>query len=156
MRPITPSTGISSPRTSISPSGHLCLADFGLSVTQRPVDSLLVGKAGTVPYLAPEVFASQTGALFNGTALDIWAFGMLVFEMFHGAEPYLPYEGRDSKAQVVPDVYKIVGDRDVADLVDRNVNKGRDGGPSQPCRDSRPRVLLFSSLRKGRKSRISS
>jgi hypothetical protein len=24
--------------------------------------------------------------LFNGTALDIWAFGMLVFEMFHGAE----------------------------------------------------------------------
>ncbi|KAJ7310593.1 kinase-like domain-containing protein, partial [Mycena albidolilacea] len=70
----------------ISPSGHLCLADFGLSVTQRPVDSLLVGKAGTVPYLAPELFASQTRGLFNGTALDIWAFGMLVFEMFHGAE----------------------------------------------------------------------
>jgi serine/threonine protein kinase len=70
----------------ISPSGHLCLADFGLSVTQRQVDSLLVGKAGTVPYLAPEVFASQTRGLFNSTALDIWAFGMLVFEMIHGAE----------------------------------------------------------------------
>ncbi|KAJ6509210.1 kinase-like domain-containing protein, partial [Mycena vitilis] len=67
----------------ISPSGHLCLADFGLSVKQRrrgPVENLKVGKAGTVAYLAPETFSSRTS--FCGTALDIWAFGMLLLEMF--------------------------------------------------------------------------
>jgi serine/threonine protein kinase len=40
-------------------------------------------KAGTLPYLAPEVF-STSRTIFCGTALDIWAFGMLLLEIFEG------------------------------------------------------------------------
>jgi serine/threonine protein kinase len=42
-----------------------------------------VHKAGTLPYLAPEVF-SISRTIFYGTALDIWAFDMLLLEMFEG------------------------------------------------------------------------
>ncbi|KAJ7184604.1 kinase-like domain-containing protein [Mycena filopes] len=72
----------------ISPSGHVSLADFGLSVQQVPagrgkLSDLKVPKAGTTPYLAPEVF-SRTRSTFCGTALDIWALGMLLLELFEG------------------------------------------------------------------------
>ncbi|KAJ7932761.1 kinase-like domain-containing protein [Mycena leptocephala] len=105
----------------ISPSGHLCLADFGLSIrgsTRRPLESIQVHKAGTLPYLAPEVF-STSRTIFCGTALDIWAFGMLLLEMFEGTgEPHLYGRKRDCEVEAVPDVYQLVGDPEAADLID--------------------------------------
>ncbi|KAJ7700673.1 kinase-like domain-containing protein [Mycena rosella] len=70
----------------ISPAGHLALADFGLAMRQTRVaaaaaESLKVGEVGTLPYLAPEVF-KPGHTVFFGAALDIWAFGVLLLEMF--------------------------------------------------------------------------
>ncbi|KAJ7041921.1 p21-activated kinase 3, partial [Mycena alexandri] len=73
----------------LSSSGHLCLADFGSSMQQLPMgrrklSEMEVSTAGMTPaYLAPEVFAG-TKTTFCGTALDIWALGMLLLELFEG------------------------------------------------------------------------
>ncbi|KAJ6548095.1 kinase-like domain-containing protein, partial [Mycena vulgaris] len=78
----------------ISPAGHLCNADFGLSkqptlaatdpVAARVlVKSCEVGKGGTRPYQAPEMFTPGKSS-FHGPPVDIWAFGMILLEMFEG------------------------------------------------------------------------
>ncbi|KAJ7765685.1 kinase-like domain-containing protein [Mycena metata] len=115
----------------LSPSGHLCLADFGSAVRPIPIGrgklSEKVSTAGTTPaYLAPEVFAG-TKTKFCGTALDIWAFGMLLLELFEGTgKPHFEGRERDCRVAAVPDadVQQLVQDRDAADLIDRIVNRG--------------------------------
>ncbi|KAJ7490912.1 kinase-like domain-containing protein [Mycena latifolia] len=116
----------------IAPSGHLALADFGLAKRAegaRDVGTLGVGKAGTLPYLAPEVFKPlSSGALpssFCGAPLDIWAFGMLVLEMFEAARfrPHFFGKPRDGEDTAVPNVHALVGEPDAADLIDRIVNR---------------------------------
>ncbi|KAJ7500439.1 kinase-like domain-containing protein [Mycena galericulata] len=108
----------------ISPSGHLCLADFGLSrqcPRSRSIETCMVPKAGTEPYLAPEAF--KQNELLCGPALDIWAYGMLVLEMFEGTgEPHLSGK-RSAEVRPVPDVFQLVGDPDAAELIDHIVNR---------------------------------
>ncbi|KAJ7119126.1 kinase-like domain-containing protein [Mycena epipterygia] len=104
----------------ISPSGHLCLSDFGLAnhhSENRGIELCMVRKAGTVPYLAPEVFTSRK--TFVGTTSDIWAFGMLLLEMFEGTgQPHFSTAERDCEVNAVSNVDALVEDPDAAQLID--------------------------------------
>jgi serine/threonine protein kinase len=79
----------------ISGAGTLKLADFGLSIVAS--EELPVTRVGTLAYMSPEVVAcprkSQPGDwkhrldLAYGSQVDVWALGMLVFELVVGRPP---------------------------------------------------------------------
>ena len=85
----------------VGPNGHVTILDFGLATrrdgalaagepeTTRPSPSS--GAAGTVPYMAPELIRGQPPSVQS----DIWALGVLLFEMIVGRRPFAgatPYE----------------------------------------------------------------
>lgn len=85
----------------IGPSGHVTILDFGLAVRRDAgagggeFDSTRLspssGAAGTVPYMAPEIIRGQPPSVQS----DIWAMGVLLFEMVAGRRPFAggtPYE----------------------------------------------------------------
>jgi serine/threonine protein kinase len=85
----------------IGPNGHVTILDFGLAVradactSGDDADSTRLspssGAAGTVPYMAPEIIRGQPPSVRS----DIWALGVLIFEMVVGRRPFAghtPYE----------------------------------------------------------------
>lgn len=85
----------------VGPDGRVTILDFGLAVrrdgvlageemeTTRPSPSS--GAAGTVPYMAPENIRGAQPTVSS----DIWALGVLLFEMIAGRRPFAgntPYE----------------------------------------------------------------
>ena len=85
----------------IGPDGHVTILDFGLAVrrTEGKADgefdstrrSPSSGAAGTVPYMAPEILRGQPSSVQS----DVWALGVLLFEMIVGRRPFggqTPYE----------------------------------------------------------------
>jgi len=63
----------------ISESGHIKLADFGLSTSMMQHK-----KCGTLPYVAPEVLRDGSAS----EALDHWAVGVLLYELIAGEPPF--------------------------------------------------------------------
>ena len=63
----------------ISESGHIKLADFGLSTSMMQHK-----KCGTLPYVAPEVLRDGSAS----EALDHWAVGVLLYELVAGEPPF--------------------------------------------------------------------
>jgi serine/threonine protein kinase len=85
----------------IGPDRHVTILDFGLAVrrdtgaTRGEIESTRLspssGAAGTVPYMAPEIIRGQPPSVQS----DIWALGVLLFEMLAGRRPFAggtPYE----------------------------------------------------------------
>lgn len=85
----------------VGPRGHVTILDFGLAVRcggAAPGDGMettqaspATGAAGTVPYMAPEIIRGEAPTV----ASDIWALGVLLFEMLSGRRPFAgktPYE----------------------------------------------------------------
>jgi serine/threonine-protein kinase len=86
----------------VSPGGHITILDFGLAVRLDAARgfgedyettrlSPCSGAAGTMPYMAPEIIRGQPPSV----ASDIWALGVLLFEMATGRRPFsgaTPYE----------------------------------------------------------------
>jgi len=74
------------------PDGRIKILDFGLArraggaareiETTRPSPSS--GAAGTVPYMAPEIIRGRQATVQS----DIWALGVLLFEMVAGRRPF--------------------------------------------------------------------
>ncbi len=74
--------------------GHITILDFGLAVRRRveagadDTESAGVspssGATGTVPYMAPEIIRGAQPAV----ASDIWALGVLLFELAAGRRPF--------------------------------------------------------------------
>ena len=64
-------------------SGNACLADFGIS---KVLDKNQSTKSfvGTPEYVAPEIIL-QKG---HNKAVDIWCFGILLYEMVYGLPPF--------------------------------------------------------------------
>jgi len=66
----------------ISHDGKIKIADFGWAIrTQSPQDVIV----GTVHYMAPEMMLG-----FYDTKVDIWAMGILLFELFDKKLPFFP------------------------------------------------------------------
>lgn len=85
----------------VGPNGHVTILDFGLAVragacsVDAEADSTRLspsgGAAGTVPYMAPEIIRGHAVSVRS----DIWALGVLIFEMVAGRRPFAgatPYE----------------------------------------------------------------
>lgn len=88
----------------VGPNGHVTILDFGLAVLAEPcthgdAESTRLAAtngdtgnaAGTVPYMAPEIIRGQGPTVRS----DIWALGVLIFEMVAGRRPFAggtPYE----------------------------------------------------------------
>jgi serine/threonine protein kinase len=85
----------------IGPDGHVTILDFGLAVRREAGDasgefdstrlSPSSSVSGTVPYMAPEIIRGQPSSVQS----DIWALGVLLFEMIAGRRPFAggtPYE----------------------------------------------------------------
>lgn len=76
----------------IEPSGQLRIMDFGLA---RKIDPLatesgdVLQTQGTIAYLAPEILNGK----HPGTLSDIYAVGVLMYEMMHGERPFAHLHG---------------------------------------------------------------
>lgn len=80
----------------VSDAGTLLLADFGLSIRAR--EDRPVTRVGTLDYMAPEVVRcprksdpeqyKDHDALVYGSSVDIWALGVLVYELTVGTAPF--------------------------------------------------------------------
>lgn len=67
----------------INSDGHLSLTDFGtalMTAGKTPITQL----AGTIAYMAPEMLADEP--YYN--EVDMWSFGVFLFEMLVGRRPY--------------------------------------------------------------------
>ena len=73
------------------------LADFGLSRIQYPGEKLIVSRhEGTWAYWAPEIIKRKP----QDSAVDMWAFGLLVYILLTGYHPFDP-SGNGTNAQVL-------------------------------------------------------
>ncbi|KAI6221363.1 Protein kinase domain-containing protein [Aphelenchoides fujianensis] len=80
------------------------LSDFGLS-RQCPTYVMEGSEKAPLRWLAPEVFRSQICSF----ASDVWAFGVLVWEIFtNGAEPYAGWTGNQIKEEVMNRKYRLM------------------------------------------------
>lgn len=76
----------------IEPSGQLRIMDFGLA---RKIDPLatesgdVLQTQGTIAYLAPEILNGK----HPSTLSDIYAVGVLIYEMMHGERPFAHLHG---------------------------------------------------------------
>ncbi|WRT64293.1 uncharacterized protein IL334_001224 [Kwoniella shivajii] len=64
-------------------NGEIKIGDFGWSV-HSPTENSQRTLAGTLSYVAPEMILGQP----YGNAIDIWALGVLTYEMTCGEEPF--------------------------------------------------------------------
>src|ERR1700676_1655046 len=65
-------------------TGDAKLGDFGLAINQHAATSMI----GTPGFMAPELFAENYNEL-----VDVWSFGMCVFEMATNQFPYMECNG---------------------------------------------------------------
>ena len=77
----------------VTPAGRVKVLDFGLakrlgaSELTTQLDATAMGGgtvAGTLPYMAPEQLRGQTAQ----AAADVWALGVVLYEMTHGTRPF--------------------------------------------------------------------
>jgi serine/threonine protein kinase len=75
------------------------ISDFGLAVTQESQRHLEGQVAGTIPYMAPEQVRGEAHWL-NGQA-DIWALGVILYEMLAGRRPFQGESENDVKKEIL-------------------------------------------------------
>ncbi|CAF4556969.1 unnamed protein product, partial [Rotaria socialis] len=108
------------PENMILVNGLLKITDlslaFGLPSTGQAMQVPMV--RGTLDYMAPEVFAYQTG--FKS---DIWSAGVILYEMTYGYPPYFDFIDREQKisaiARMTPIIYPPVDDLFLLDIMQK-------------------------------------
>lgn len=63
--------------------GHVRISDLGLAV-QIPEGDMVIGRVGTVGYMAPEVIDNEKYSF----SPDWFSFGCLIYEMIEGQAPF--------------------------------------------------------------------
>ena len=69
-------------------TGHIRLADFGLSKDDVVDDHAAMTFCGTPEYLAPEMLLNRKSRAGYGKTVDWWSLGTLAFEMLTGWPPF--------------------------------------------------------------------
>ena len=137
------------PRPSAPPAEGLVHTDDDLAVTE-----MVSGSVGTPAYMAPEQF--EKGAV-NPRA-DLWAFGVMLFEMLAGHHPLKPpslqalLQNALNTATPMPSLAAEVPGvpRELAELVDRCLKKMRHAR-LQSARELKSVLELLSASRTSRK-----
>jgi hypothetical protein len=77
--------------------GHLRLADFGIAINLQSQDGFkTAGRSGTYAYMSPEMLSREE----YGTDVDIWAFGVTMYELLHADLPWAPLTSAATPQQV--------------------------------------------------------
>jgi tetratricopeptide (TPR) repeat protein len=99
---------------------HVKMLDFGLSVLHEQIE---VGEiAGTPSYMAPELWFGQPATRSS----DLWAIGVMAYEMFANQRPFASSDLRILFKQVrdhQPDLSKIQADSQITYLIGRLLAK---------------------------------
>lgn len=98
-------------------TGHLRISDFGLAcILEERNNWQTTGQAGTRGYQSPEVITDQ----WYGCEVDIWSFGVTVYELLHGVRPWKDWTRLQAAGQQVQQ---------------QNGNGAEDGGRESPAKD---------------------
>ncbi|TFK45916.1 kinase-like protein [Heliocybe sulcata] len=116
----------------LSPSGHVCLIDYGLS---RAFDNKgrsphefqfcrASAKCGTRGYCAPEIVHEGCARMGYNASVDIWAYGMVLLEMFLGdGQSYFNSSDEVAVKEAILsadiDIRGYVSDDEAADLLEQ-------------------------------------
>eukprot|EP00128_Syssomonas_multiformis_P000239 Colp12_sorted_trinity150504_noHs@20430 len=76
-------------------NGHVALADFNVAAFVPEKGDLLYTRAGTRPYMAPELISRQ-GYSYGA---DWWSVGIVMYEMLKGKHPF-----KGAKPEEIPDL----------------------------------------------------
>ncbi len=110
----------------VCPGGRLVVMDFGLFETEALGTERKV--SGTLPYMAPETFTNTVETRF-GHLVDVYAFGVVAFELLTGQPPFHGEDVMDfyraHTSSLAPPVGSLRGDTPpaLAELVDRSLAK---------------------------------
>uniref|UniRef100_A0A9J2PM35 calcium/calmodulin-dependent protein kinase n=1 Tax=Ascaris lumbricoides TaxID=6252 RepID=A0A9J2PM35_ASCLU len=72
----------------LSETGHVKIADFGVSCEFEGIDAFLTGTAGTPAFMAPEALAEDSSYFYSGRAQDIWSLGITLYAFVFGHVPF--------------------------------------------------------------------
>lgn len=83
------------------------LMDFGISVTLSNTTSSFETKSqiGTIEYMAPEFFLDVDAK--KTKAIDIYAFGLMLYEALEGRHPFLGSTQQETMAQIVSGIVPV-------------------------------------------------
>jgi len=71
----------------LSDTGHVKIADFGVSCEFEGIDAFLTGTAGTPAFMAPEAL-QEDSSFYSGRAQDIWSLGITLYALVFGQVPF--------------------------------------------------------------------
>lgn len=72
----------------LSETGHVKIADFGVSCEFEGIDAFLSGTAGTPAFMAPEALTEDSSCFYSGRAQDIWSLGITLYAFVYGNVPF--------------------------------------------------------------------
>lgn len=99
----------------IDEEGHIRISDFGLAVILEEEKGFKTkGGAGTQGYQAPEVMHKK----YYGIEVDVWSFGVTLYEFLHAARPFSRKEKFEGK-QVPKMRWRSKASPEVRDLVEK-------------------------------------
>jgi serine/threonine protein kinase len=75
------------------------VSDFGLAKSISPDDEEHFSEAGTPPYMSPEQYRGESKNILATS--DIWALGVVLYELFTGRRPFWGATHRDIKEAVL-------------------------------------------------------
>jgi serine/threonine protein kinase len=138
--------------------GEVKLADFGFSKDDE-AHSAAKSKLGSLDYVAPELAALAPGASYDARKADVWACGVVLFEMVAGRPPWqrpsdepLKHMQRALAVQARYDVEHVMNSSRArageAELVDYWLTKPLEARPAPARHQRRARLAkLYTSLR---------
>jgi serine/threonine-protein kinase len=113
---------IKSNNVKITPAGEVKVLDFGIAKSgNSPALTMTGGFVGTLQYISPELF---TGG-FADARSDIWALGVLLYEMTTGRLPFQAdsigglYERINAAAYAPPSAFNLPAARELEPMIAR-------------------------------------
>ena len=99
------------------------LIDFGLAHYIYK-DSKMLGKAGTINYMAPEILEDK----YYDEKVDIWSTGMVLYNMISGCEPFAPGDFEFKKMQILnsPINFGVIKNDDFRELCQEMLERDPD------------------------------